>query len=69
MKIEILFAVAVMSLVGAVLVFVFPTPVQAAKTLWCSTTDHATGCFTDKGICEKWRIEHPGAAPCQKGPI
>ena len=68
MKIEILFAVAAITLSGAVLVFAFPIPVQAAKTLWCSTTDHATGCFTDKGICEKWRIEHSGVL-CQKGLI
>ena len=68
MKMEILFAVAAIMLGGAVLVIAFPIPVQAAKTLWCSTTYHATGCFTDKGICEKWRIEHSGV-PCQKGPI
>jgi len=70
MKIQTMFAAASILLVTSVLVFALttPAPVQAAKSLWCSTTDKATGCFTDQGICEKWRVDHLGAAPCQKGP-
>jgi hypothetical protein len=71
MKIQIMFTTASIMLVASVLVFALPTPtpVQAAKSLWCSTTDKATGCFTDQGSCEKWRVDHLGAAPCQKAPI
>jgi len=70
MKTVIMFAVASLMLVGAVIVFALPTPVQAAKHQWCTQNSSGTACFEGKGKCEKYVKEHPelGLGPCTQFP-
>jgi hypothetical protein len=74
MKTELLFAVASVMLIGAVLVFAFPTPVQAdKKTEWCTESSVSLPeCFNAKGQCDKFMKAHqiPGDeyGPCQEQP-
>jgi hypothetical protein len=61
MKTEIMFAVASIMLVGAVIVFALPTPVQAdKKTEWCTSSSWSPDptCFNGKGKCEKFVKEN-----------
>jgi hypothetical protein len=60
MKLGILFVVASLMLVGAIVVFALPTPVQA-KTAYCTTTyGGTTECFQGKAKCEKFVADHAG---------
>ena len=74
MKMAIMFAVASLMLVGAVIVFALPTPVQAAKkTEWCTQNPMNVdpSCFNGKGQCEKFRKDSfPAATPeCREQPV
>ena len=73
MKTELLFAVASIMLVGAVIVFALPTQVQAKKTEWCTFNPLNSGgpdCFNAKGQCEKFFREQSDLQrlPCQDRP-
>jgi hypothetical protein len=69
---EIMFAVASLMLVGAVIIFALPTAVEAAKkTQWCTieVIDGNPNCFNAKGQCEKFLRDHPvGWTPCREQP-
>jgi hypothetical protein len=71
MKTELLFAVASLMLVGAVLVFALPSPVQATKgqPVWAITIDGQTYGYKNKGLCQQRTIEahahdQPVEVPC-----
>jgi len=71
MKTEIMFAVASLMLVGAVIVFALTNAVEASKpTQWCTAADpwSTTQCFNAKGQCQKFERAHPQALPCQEEP-
>jgi hypothetical protein len=52
MKIELLFAVASLVLVSAVVVFALPSPVQAAKNqIWLVVGEGTGYGFKNKGLC------------------
>jgi len=60
MRTEILVAVASLMLVGAIIVFALPTPVQA-KVVYCTTTYGGTSkCFQGKAKCEQFVADHVG---------
>ena len=63
MKLGILFVVASLTLVGAIVVIAIPNPIEAApKHQWCSAV---APCTDNRGECKKL---NPGA-PCIKTPV
>jgi len=69
MKMEILFAVASIMLVAAVLVFGLPTPARAAKQILCTDSRGDFHCFNGNGLCEIFVKENPTYGQCQKRPV